>query len=66
MSGNTKSKAAEPASRWAGFHPPQLAEADKLKAAVEAARQLSPRQVLQVSIDAGIHNPDGTLSNKYR
>ncbi|HYQ41001.1 MAG TPA: hypothetical protein VER11_03515 [Polyangiaceae bacterium] len=68
MADNTKSKTAEaePASRWADFKPPQLAEADKLRAAVEAARKLTPREVLQVSIDAGIHNADGTLTSKYR
>ena len=54
-----------PASRWAGFRPPELPEADKLRAAVEAARKLTPREVLQISVNAGIHNADGTLTRKY-
>jgi hypothetical protein len=62
---NPASEAA-PASRWAGFQPPKLPEADKLKVAVETARKLTPTQVLQVSINAGIHNADGTLTAKYR
>lgn len=68
MSDDKKSKAAElvPTSRWAGFQPPPLPEADKLRSAVEAARKLTPREVMQVSIKAGIHNPDGTLTSKYR
>lgn len=68
MSENTKSKAADraPASRWAEFQPPPLPEADKLRSAVEAARKLTPREVLQVSINAGIHNANGTLTSKYR
>ena len=68
MADDKKSKAADPApaSRWAGFQPPPLPEADKLRSAVEAARRLTPRQVLQVSINAGIHNADGTLTSKYR
>jgi hypothetical protein len=68
MSDNTKSKAAEaaPAARWAGFQPPPLPEAARLKQAVETARKLTPREVLRVSISAGIHNTDGTLTRKYR
>ena len=54
-----------PASRWISFQPPELPEADKLRAAVEAARKLTPREVLQISVDAGIHNADGTLTRKY-
>ena len=68
MSDDTKSNAAKaaPASRWAGFQPPPLPEADKLRSAVEAARKLTPREVMKVSINAGIHNADGTLTSKYR
>jgi hypothetical protein len=66
MADNTKRTAAEAASRWAGFQPPALPEADKLKQAVESARKMTPSQVLQVSISAGIHNADGTLTQKYR
>jgi hypothetical protein len=68
MSDGKKSKPAHaaPASRWSEFQPPPLPEADKLRSAVEAARKLTPREVLQVSIKAGIHNADGTLTEKYR
>jgi hypothetical protein len=54
------------ATFWATFKPPPLREAAALKAAVDAARRLSPAEVLRISIDAGIHNPDGTLTEKYR
>lgn len=63
---NRDGRTTTPAERWAAFQPPRLAEASKLKLAVEAARKLTPRQVLQVSINAGIHNADGTLTPKYR
>jgi hypothetical protein len=57
---------SEAASRWSGFKPPALPEADKLKRAVEVARQMTPHEVLQISIIAGIHNADGTLTKNYR
>ena len=63
---DSKNEATKPASRWAAFQPPQLPEAAKLQAAIRSARKLTPRQVLQVSISAGIHNEDGTLTAKYR
>jgi len=68
MSDNTKKRTAvsAAASRWVGFQPPPLPEANKLRSAVEAARKLTPHEVLQVSIDAGIHHENGTLTNKYR
>jgi hypothetical protein len=66
MADETKNKPTEPASRWTNFQPPALPEAAKLKRAVESARRLTPREVLQVSISAGIHNADGTLTQKYR
>ena len=66
MSDPTKSTAAEAASRWVDFQPPKLPEAEKLREAVKAARKLTPREVLKVSIAAGIHNTDGTLTPKYR
>lgn len=62
---NTPSKAVRD-SYWADFRPPPLPEAEKLRAAVEAARKLTPREVLKISIAAGIHNADGTLTSKYR
>ena len=58
--------AADAASRWADFQPPRLPEAEKLREAVKAARKLTPRAVLKISIAAGIHNTDGTLTSKYR
>jgi len=51
---------------WVGYDPPALPEADRLKQVVAAARQLSPREVLRISIEAGIHNEDGTLTKRYR
>lgn len=33
---------------------------------VEFARRLSPQQVFEGSVRAGIHNPDGTLTEWYR
>lgn len=54
------------ASRLATFQPPKLPEAKKLQAAIKSARKLTPRQVLRVSIEAGIHNADGTLTAKYK
>ncbi len=45
------------------FH--RALERSRLRAAVTAARELTPQQVLQISIDAGIHNADGSLTEKY-
>lgn len=53
-------------ARWAGYQPPSLPEAEKLRDAVEVARKLTPQQVIEISIAAGIHNADGTLTSKYR
>jgi hypothetical protein len=63
---DSNNQAAKPAARWATFEPPKLPEANKLKAAVERARKMTPKQVLQVSVSAGIHNADGSLTEKYR
>lgn len=69
MSPNDLGKAASEAAAiaaWKGFEPPALPEADKVRAAVERARSMTPKEVLAVSVRAGIHNPDGTLTEKYR
>ncbi len=39
---------------------------EKLKRAVEEARKLTPKEVLAISIRAGIHNEDGSLTEMYR
>lgn len=64
----TPSKPAEPGavSAWRDFEPPALPEADKLRAAIARARSLTPKEVLAISVRAGIHNEDGSLTEKYR
>ncbi len=58
-------RASDPAKRWKGFAPPPRPEAERLRRASEAAMALTPEQVLEASVKAGIHNPDGTLTRKY-
>lgn len=56
----------EAASRWVTFQPPQLPEADRLAAAVQHLLRMTPEQVFQSSVHAGVHNSDGTLNEHYR
>lgn len=55
-----RARAAEQDARCARSESYNFAEA------VNAAQQLTPQQVLDISINAGIHNPDGTLTEKYQ
>lgn len=51
---------------WAHFEPPALPEEQQLRAAVERAAKMAPHQVFESSVKAGIHNPDGTLTEHYQ
>jgi len=50
-----------PAERWAGYRPPPLPGSAAIRSAIEKARQLTPAEVLEISVAAGIHNRDGSL-----
>jgi hypothetical protein len=43
-----------------------LPHAAELQRAVERVKSMTPGEVFQASVDAGIHNPDGTLTDEYK
>ncbi len=55
-----------PREIWSTYSPPELPEAAKLRAAIERLKKMSPDEVFETSVRAGIHNPDGTLTPQYR
>ena len=59
-------RSTTPAERWAAFQPPRLPEADRIEAAIERLSHMTPEQVFQTSVHAGVHQADGTLSEAYR
>ena len=54
------------ARRWANFKPPGLPEAEKHADALRKLARMTPDQVFTKSVEAGIHNADGTLTDHYR
>jgi hypothetical protein len=44
----------------------RVVEVDRLTTLVRDAAKLTPAEVLAISVRAGIHNPDGTLTDRYR
>lgn len=53
-------------NRWALIAPVPLPEAYDHDAARQRIRSMTAEAVKQTFVDAGIHNPDGTLSDHYR
>lgn len=51
---------------WATYKPPELPEAEQFRQALERVRRMTPEEIFQSSVDVGIHNPDGTLTEHYR
>ena len=66
---NTPQAARIMADTWLGFYgwlllsdpPPH----DNRQALIDLVKQMTSQEVLDLSIKAGIHNPDGTLTAKY-
>ncbi|MEO8903848.1 MAG: hypothetical protein ABI488_16165 [Polyangiaceae bacterium] len=63
---NRKGRSITPAERWAAFQPPRLPEADRLDAAIARLSHMTPEQLFQTSVHAGVHQADGTLTEDYR
>lgn len=47
------------------FKPPELPEEALLRAAHERLKRMSREEFLEITVAAGIHNPDGTLTERY-
>jgi hypothetical protein len=54
------------AARWAGAELQQTPEQRRFEKALASVRSMTPQQVFQASVDAGVHNVDGTLTEHYR
>lgn len=54
------------AKRWQGYQPPELPNAEAYRRALARVRSMTPQQVFESSVRAGIHNSDGTLSDEYK
>ena len=63
---NRNGRSITPTERWAAFQPPRLPEADRIEAAIARLSHMTPEQVFQTSVHAGVHQPDGTLAEEYR
>ena len=63
---NRNGRSITPAERWAAFQPPRLPEADRLDAAIARLSRMTPEQVFQTSVHAGVHRADGALADEYR
>ena len=51
---------------WSKWVPPPHPTAESHKVAMKRLRNMTPEELLQTSVDAGVHNPDGTLTDKYK
>ncbi len=61
----SKGRSVTPAERWAAFQPPPLAQQPSIDAAIAKLNAMTPKEVFESSVRAGIHNPDGTLDAHY-
>lgn len=52
-------------ARWAKLAPGPLPEIEALRATRERVRLMTPEQLRQTFIDAGIYYPDGRLRPEY-
>jgi hypothetical protein len=52
-------------TRKHGFVPPPHANAAVHKKIMQDLRRMTPKEVLQVAIEAGIYTPDGKLTEPY-
>lgn len=53
-------------SRWVGAELRRTEEQARFERALSRLRSMTPEQVFQASVDAGVHNADGTLTEHYR
>lgn len=53
-------------SYWEYFKPSQHPDQLKWDKAISAAKKMTPSEFFESSVRAGIHNPDGTLTEMYR
>lgn len=53
-------------ARWERLDVPQLPEAQAFEAAREELRQMTPQQLRQTLVEAGIAEPTGELTPEYR
>lgn len=51
---------------WKTFEPPPSPHQPAFDAALLKLKSMTPQEVFQSSVDAGVHNPDGTLTEHYR
>lgn len=52
--------------KWIGAELRPTEEQARFERALTRLRSMTPDQVFQQSVKAGIHNPDGTLTKHYR
>ena len=52
--------------RWVGAELRQTDEQVRFEKALELVRRMSADEVFQQSVQAGVHNPDGTLTDPYK
>jgi hypothetical protein len=65
MSAARRNGGKKAAKKWSKFAPPPIPQADAHAAALRAVRKMTPEQVLESSVRAGIHRPDGSLTKRY-
>lgn len=53
-------------NRWVGAELRPTEEQARFERALSRLRNMTPEQVFQASVDAGVHNADGTLTEHYR
>jgi len=51
---------------WVGAELRQTEEQARFERALSRLRSMTAEQVFQTSVDAGVHNADGTLTEHYR
>jgi hypothetical protein len=65
MSTAPRSSAPAPGTTRKKFRPPELPEAAKLREAREKLKRMSREELLEITVEVGIHNPDGTLKERH-
>lgn len=65
MNATKRNGGKKAAKKWSKFEPPPIPQADAHAAALRAVKKMTPAQVLESSVRAGIHRRDGSLTKRY-